>query len=76
MKAITGFHPYAPPSTAFTVFVAQLNSPGHPTEEYTIERHYVGDVKDYRHDNVLLQDGVEITRHRNLGALLNTLLED
>lgn len=72
MKAITAFMPDAPPRRTFTVIVSTLNIPGHPYQEYTVETFYDhSQVSDF----VAIQEGKEVARSTNMGALLNALLE-
>lgn len=73
MKAITALYPDAPPRTAFIVVVSTLNIPGHPSEEYTVDT-VVADGF-YLTTYVAIQEGAEVARHRNMGALLLMLLE-
>lgn len=69
MRAITAFYPDAPPRTAFTVTVSM---PGHPAEEYTVETF---DNPEEPATYVATQHGAEVAQHRNMGALLNFLME-
>ena len=73
VKAITALIPDAPPRATFTVVVSTLNIPGHPSEEYTVETHTEDGF--YTTTYVATQEGGEVAQHRNMGALLDMLME-
>lgn len=78
MKAITSVSPDSPPRLTFSVTVSQLNIPGHPSVEYTVELDrvgtLVGDPTNVDYVARTEERGV-VAREQNVGALLDALLK-